>query len=994
MQDGPPIFLELFAGRASFSRAMIQSGFEVVSVDHKVGHPFAPIVSLDLTTESGKQILFRVLHHPRLFAIHFGLPCGTSSRAREKPIPEELRAQGVPNPPQLRSAEFPLGMPGLSPLNRAKVDSANKLYSLAIDILLVVLPKNVIVSLENPWNSWMWSALVALARLKSELACKLYNQLVFVQFHACCHGSTRRKNTGWLSSKGVFASLQAQCKNDHEHAAWGVNWKDGRWTFDTASEASYPTLLAQRAAACLVQAALDRGVSLTKQPRLHDKSTASLGQQTKKHAPLIPEYHHVKEMHVSHSVPEGAKIIAPHRVGEFREEKQGKSQTEGAGRATDFHRVGFFHTPEQFLSMAKTSVHPMDTADHIEPVTKDAIHFNLQHHPDLIKLERRKNLLQAKLLSKQLAAEENKLHQSFPACMEKVLANKKLLLWKGLLQKYDYDDMGVCDLMMRGVPLVGQHDTPKCYPEKMKLATLTESDLRKSAKWRRAAIVGRQCNQEDEHVTHLMEATTEEVNLGFLEGPFHTEEEVSRYFGHDDWAVIRRFVLVQGAEKKLRPIDDCLEAQLNFAYTSTSYLKLQDVDYIAGVALQLASWVSQGRQSFGDGSWKGKCLDLSKAYKQMGVLPEHRDLAVIYVRGPDNKPLFYASNSLMFGATASVYAFNRASRSLWFLFNKMLHIPCGVFFDDFPMFSPSELCDSADSSASELLDLLGWLHAKTGPKGKPFEDSFDVLGCNLSLANIPKGLVTLENKQGRISRLADRLGEIRTLGKLHLHEAQIMHGLMRYACGFFAGRRLQQVCSEIFSLTRPGFIQDSRAVTDFCDYALKSLADCRPRILEASAVQSPILIFTDGAWENRTASLGAVVIDTWDGSSQVLHGLLPDVLRDVWLKEVGDQLICQIELYAMVALRWQLGKWLAGRRSIWWVDNEAARHCLIKGVSGSKSMQQLCRAFYDIETSYPTYSWFERVPSYSNPADAPSRFQVEGICKDPWYSSCIAFFRR
>ena len=102
MQDGPPIFLELFAGRASFSRAMIQSGFEVVSVDHKVGHPFAPIVSLDLTTESGKQILFRVLHHPRLFAIHFGLPCGTSSRAKEKPIPEELRAQGVPNPPQLR----------------------------------------------------------------------------------------------------------------------------------------------------------------------------------------------------------------------------------------------------------------------------------------------------------------------------------------------------------------------------------------------------------------------------------------------------------------------------------------------------------------------------------------------------------------------------------------------------------------------------------------------------------------------------------------------------------------------------------------------------------------------------------------------------------------------------------------------------------------------------------------------------------------------------
>ena len=104
MQDGPPIFLELFAGRASFSRAMIQSGFEVVSVDHKVGHPFAPIVSLDLTTESGKQILQKLLHYPLLFAIHLGLPCGTASRAREEPIPEELRSKGVPSPPQLRSA--------------------------------------------------------------------------------------------------------------------------------------------------------------------------------------------------------------------------------------------------------------------------------------------------------------------------------------------------------------------------------------------------------------------------------------------------------------------------------------------------------------------------------------------------------------------------------------------------------------------------------------------------------------------------------------------------------------------------------------------------------------------------------------------------------------------------------------------------------------------------------------------------------------------------
>ncbi len=535
--------------------------------------------------------------------------------------------------------------------------------------------------------------------------------------------------------------------------------------------------------------------------------------------------------------------------------------------------------------------------------------------------------------------------------------------------------------MMSGVPLVGQHDTPPCYPEKIKLATLTEEDLRKSAKWRRAAILGKKTIQEVEHGKHLIGATSEELQLGFLEAPFRSEQEVTAFFGHDRWAIIRRFVLVQGAEKKLRPIDDCLEAQLNFRYTSTSYLKLQDVDYIAGLSLQLASMVSSGKQRHGSGAWKGKCLDLSKAYKRMAVAPSHRDLAVIFFRGPEGEPFFYVSNSLMFGATASVYAFNRASRSLWFLMNRMLHIPCGVFFDDFPIFSPVELCDSADESPSELLDILGWLHAKTGDKGRPFESSFDVLGCNLNLAGVPEGYVTLENKQGRVSRLSERLCEIRHQGSLSIHEALILHGLMRYACGFFAGRRLQQVCSEMFALTKPGALVNERDIISYCNYAMTALESCKPRVLKAGSITSPVHIFTDGAWEGGVAGLGSVVVDTLNGNSMVFQGLLRDPLRDKWVQEVGDQIICQIELFAMVALRWQLGAFLHERRSIWWVDNEAARHCLIKGVSGSKGMQRLCRAFYVLEALHPTFSWVERVPSYSNPADAPSHFEVDGGCK-------------
>jgi hypothetical protein len=68
--------------------------------------------------------------------------------------------------------------------------------------------------------------------------------------------------------------------------------------------------------------------------------------------------------------------------------------------------------------------------------------------------------------------------------------------------------------------------------------------------------------------------------------------------------VVRRFVLVQGGdEAKLRPIDDCHESQLNQAFTSTSYLQLQDMDYISGLALRIAEAVKNGEQRFGSGDW-------------------------------------------------------------------------------------------------------------------------------------------------------------------------------------------------------------------------------------------------------------------------------------------------------------------------------------------------------------------------------------------------------
>ena len=103
-----------------------------------------------------------------------------------------------------------------------------------------------------------------------------------------------------------------------------------------------------------------------------------------------------------------------------------------------------------------------------------------------------------------------------------------------------------------------------------------------------------------------------------------------------------------------------------------------------------------------------------------------------------------------------------------------------------------------------------------------------------------------------------------------------------------------------------------------------------------------------------------------------------------------EQLICQIEPYAMVALRWMLKDTFVNSRTIWWIDNEAARFSVTKGRSPSPVMRWLVREFYNFEVEAPTFNWVERVPPYSNIADGPSRAKPEDAVQLLAVSPCSA----
>ena len=102
-----PLFVEIFAGRGSLSRAFTQGVFQVLSIDHDGSKAVVPMITLDLTTSSGQAILWDILQSPNLLRIHLGLPCGTASLARERSVSEALRAQGAPKPAAVTFGDVP-----------------------------------------------------------------------------------------------------------------------------------------------------------------------------------------------------------------------------------------------------------------------------------------------------------------------------------------------------------------------------------------------------------------------------------------------------------------------------------------------------------------------------------------------------------------------------------------------------------------------------------------------------------------------------------------------------------------------------------------------------------------------------------------------------------------------------------------------------------------------------------------------------------------------
>eukprot|EP00435_Cladocopium_sp_Y103_P072753 s158_g41.t1 len=713
--------LEIFAGTARLSRAIRDLGMKAFAVDKDNKRSTGiHIATYDLNDPDRLHALcdFIKLHKDIILWAHFAPSCGTASRARGRPIPK-LEKMGFKVPKPLRSDLQPLGLDGLSGLDKVKAECANITYESTCILIQLCFDLAIAVSVENPENSLFWKIPIV-----EQLMAQLGGYMTL--FDNCCHGGTRQKGTAWWSTVDWFQCLAARCDNSHFHEKWNAEIVDNRVVFPTHLEAAYPVLLCERLASIAKIKALELGAAevenlqeqIQTAPSTQHRILLDMLPRGRKFKPLVSEYGSYEKWAVASDVsesmflqqfPKGTRIV--HRQfqkGMFRvdalkdDEVKVHSSCNAQHEMHEIFTLGIPREPSDFLDRALKAGHPRTIAVHLSDMVKQVLAENFGGDDHALVKQRAAFLWKWSKRAKELSGEEDAFHASLPQHLQQLLQGKRLLLLKEVLQDLKYPDSGLVDEISNGFHLHGWMTGSGVFPKDTKRPEYTVDMVKSMALGLNKMIVA-QVNATEENE---LSRTTWDNTLEELEKQWVWRDVTS---DTDEVILAKRFGLQQ--KTKVRVIDDCSIGGYNKTYGTKEKLKVHAIDQLAAYL----SWLCTELGDSLDDEVVGRTYDLKSAYKQFGVSCETRNLLRLIVWDADQqKPCLLGVNALPFGAAGSVNAFLRISMALWFVGTVGLRLRWTVFYDDFTLICKKRLSNCTSIAAEALFDLFGMWYAKEG----------------------------------------------------------------------------------------------------------------------------------------------------------------------------------------------------------------------------------------------------------------------------------------
>ena len=307
------------------------------------------------------------------------------------------------------------------------------------------------------------------------------------------------------------------------------------------------------------------------------------------------------------------------------------------------------------------------------------------------------------------------------------------------------------------------------------------------------------------------------------------------------------------------------------------------------------------------------------------------------------------------------------------------------FYDDFTIIEVEALAANARDTVEEILALLGWRLKELAD----FASEASPLGAVLNLDRCRDGIATITNKASRVDEIIAAIDAAGSTAKVPVDLLPRLRGRLLFArslsfgrCGGVALRALGAAIES--NKTLKTIVIDGQLARALFDLR-QHLLGARPREIRV-AHPSPLLFFVDGAFEPNddgtfSGSIGGLILDPVDRSFEFFR-LRISADHLALLLGAAKTAIFQLELLPVLVGRRLWSERFRDRAFLCFCDNEAAKSALVAGYSPDPIAVQILAMIADLDVVDGALGWFDRVPTASNPADAPSRLLVPDSLPD------------
>ena len=528
--------------------------------------------------------------------------------------------------------------------------------------------------------------------------------------------------------------------------------------------------------------------------------------------------------------------------------------------------------------------------------------------------------------------------------------------------------------LVYGFPAVGHCEWSGIWPQR-EVTSSQIADPFAGASDHNKTILRAMRPGKDDHV--ILEKSLEDARKGFATMPL-TQHELDVELKGKEFRLIRRFVITQSTGKQ-RIIDDAAAGGQSEASTDENILgfcnALQPAHHLATLVAELEEKDMQWPH--GEGIKSGG-EDWPDAYRYTPMRPEEaRACVVVWWHREKKKPVFQLYHGLLFGLPNAVTSFNRWSKLSQALVRRLLYVLFSMYFDDATMQDWSSEANHSQSCVADLMTLLGspWSPSKTQTSSQ----EGDFLGLLHDVSRAEEGLVSFWPRESLVIKVLNIISIAKEVG-LPPGVASKLYGVANFMeTGMFAriGRAGLWAIKErqkegSFDLT-PSITQSFQLLTDL--FRLKP----RREFLFWDKQPRRSITASDAAYENGVGSAGFLsVIDPGHPEETRVGRViaLPPSLYKHWGPQTNY--IAQLELLAVLTAITQVAGLIRGTSSIWFVDNIAALMALVKGSSGSHSLDQMAKIVHLACFAVRTTPYFEYVESKANWSDEISRKGTRG----------------